>query len=840
MTAIITPALDYVGGIVVEPRDIIFESAEALHSLGEGLRSFLASLDDGVTLHLLYRVDDAGEAGVRAYAGVGRNAASPALEEHVRSRVKWLEELRWRRVRLFVFFSRPRGASFVRGELGSALPFANGARLAESKHRMELERLGGLRDKVVSRLQQLGLSSREMTREEARQVHYELLNPRRACQHLSAPRAPEQRLWSEEDIARHGEHLREYTEAEQLTCEDIDERYDHWIQEGRVRRVCSLKILPENGTLPVMGEHLLYLKAAARGGGEQLFPFWLGLTIHVASQRERKSALNRRSRFVGFTQGLMSRLGMAGNSVAQDIEDAAAQQSIVGALTELQQSSSKIVDVSMTLLLEGSSVAEVDAQLEGARAAFNALGNSELYQEAPHKLPVFFGMFPGAVNYPVRRKACTTRNAADLLPLYAPWRGTAQPMSLLQTPAGDAVAFDFFDPSVPATHGICAAATGSGKSFQIGSLVLDARAKGYEAILLDNGASWRRMTTATGGSYLPVSLDTSLAPFGDYRSMLDEKGQLRQSALSEVVQFLQVCAADEVLPLFDKLYEGVAYRAVQAAYIDLRHQPSRRPVMSDFVRALRERRAPEDARIAEDIAQRLWLCTEGPYAGMLNVPCTLDFSAPLITFDLEALSKNPTMKALALATITRIVEMRAERALAERRALTLFAIDEAHQLLKTPATEAFIEYGYRTFRKKGVACWLISQQFNDFVAAKSGKTLIENSTLKMVLRHPQGGYDHLIEHFHLTPRAAAALESLSTAPGIYSDFYLMFGDRQTVIRNQVSPYVYWLLTTDRYDTDLLSRAKEKNPGLSELELIRHLAHEFPRGARSRRSSTRAA
>lgn len=839
VTAVISPSLDYVGALELQPRDITFESEEGLHALGEGLRSLLAGLDDGVTLRFVYRVDDDGEAPIRAYEAAGAHAKGPALREHVASRAAWLRSLPMRRVRLLLFFCLP-GSRWVRGEVGAALPFASVGTHAAKEHRAALTALSALRDKLAGRLRQLGLPAREMTVPEVHQVHYELLNPARARQRLRAPRIPGPAASVRDAAGQQSDSLRAYTEAELLAHEDIVEDYETWRQEGRVRAVCTLKVLPESGTHHAMGEHLLYLRAASRGG-TALFPFWLVLTVHTASQRERTATLNRRARFVDFSRNFMARLGLAGNSVSQDVADAATTGSILGALTEVQGSSSKVVDLSVSLLLEGDSVEEVNTQVEGAREAFNTLGNAEVYRETVAKLAAFFGMLPGATAYPLRRKACTSRNAADFLPLYGPWRGTATAASLLQTPAGDPVAYDFFDPSVPSTHGFCAAATGSGKSFQFASLVLDARAHGHEAILLDNGGSWRRFTQAAGGAFIPVTLKTSLSPFEEYAHVTEPGGGFRLDELTSVVRFLEVCACDDTLPTFDKLHEAVALRAVRAAYEALRAQPTRRPVIGDFVRALKEHRweSPDDKAIATSIVRRLWNCTEGTYSGMLNQPCTLDFSSPLITFDLQDVSQDATLKALALATITRTVEVRAARALKERGALTLFAVDEAHQLLKTPSTEAFLEYGYRTFRKRGISCWLISQQFSDFTRARTGPTLIQNSTVKMILYHPNGGYRELVEHFRLTPRAASALESLSTSPGFYSDFFLQYGAHQTVIRNRVAPHVYWLLTTDRYDNDLLRRAQEKNPHMPELELIRHLASQYPQGWRTPRQGTAA-
>jgi len=98
---------------------------------------------------------------------------------------------------------------------------------------------------------------------------------------------------------------------------------------------------------------------------------------------------------------------------------------------------SKIVSLSVSLLLEAPTLEVLDAQTEAARAAFNALGNSELETEDVSQVPAFLSMLPGSGAYQLRKKGCTSRNAGDLLPVFAPWRGCSRAASVLLTPTGD-------------------------------------------------------------------------------------------------------------------------------------------------------------------------------------------------------------------------------------------------------------------------------------------------------------------------------------------------------------------------------------------------------------------
>ena len=79
VTALITPALDYVGGLELGGIDPRFAGEGPIASIGEGLRGLVGSLDDGVTLHFLYRVTSGAEAQIREYEQIAGSAAEPAL-----------------------------------------------------------------------------------------------------------------------------------------------------------------------------------------------------------------------------------------------------------------------------------------------------------------------------------------------------------------------------------------------------------------------------------------------------------------------------------------------------------------------------------------------------------------------------------------------------------------------------------------------------------------------------------------------------------------------------------------------------------------------------------------
>ncbi len=828
VTAIVTPALDYVGGLELGTLDVRFAVEDQIASIGEALRSFVASLDDETTLHFLYWVEEGAEEDVREYEAMCGAAGGPALKAFVAGRAAWLRRQALRRTRLYLFFSRRGGLKqgIGRGLLGGRLLFAKSSAATKAEHERRLARLAQLRDRIVARLAATGVPSRELGPEDCWRIHYQLLNPSRASKGLAPPRLRlRDTLWSDRTIRRQGLHLAEYTEAEALAHEDIEDGRGHFRQGGLFRRVLTLKVLPEAGTDYFGGEPLLGLGAA-----QGPIPYALAVTVHARSQKAARWLLNNQHALVESLRGIVPFLER--RTVEQEEADRAKKEAIRGLFEELSAMSSKIVALSVSLLLEARTLDELDGSTEAARSAFAATGNSELLAEEVTQVPAFLSMLPGAGRYQLRRKGCTSRNAADFLPVFAPWRGSTRAASLLLTPTGDAFRFDLFDKSsgVNAHHGIVVADTGSGKSVTLGALTLDARAAGVEAILIDNGRSWKPLTELLGGVHIPVDLTTSISPFLPHRLLAGPGGEISNEEIEHVVQFIEVCVADRTRPPFDKVEQDVVARAVRWCYeTRFRPRPEEPPLIGHFSEALAAYpwRHSNDKAIGEDLVRRLAIYCTGIYADFLNRPSELRFDAPLLTFDLARVAENAGTKAVAMATIIQAITNRAMA----RRTRTLVEVDEGHEYLgQDDATERFLGGCYRKMRKYDTAMWMISQNLNDFLASRVGReAIVGNSSIRIFLRHLAGKHRSVIEHFGLSQRAAAAFAGLEMKPGHYSDFLLMYGARTAVVRLALHPLAYWILTTDKEDQDFLARAAARNPGLDRLALLQELAARHPHG-----------
>lgn len=828
-TVLVTPALDYCGALELTPLDARYAGEQQIAAAGEALRTFVSSFDDDCTLHFLYRVTRETRDEVAAYQHA--HSAEGPLRDYVATRAAWLSEQPMRSVRLFLFFCRGADGGMARGTLGAPTPFASLGSKPTEEHEKRIKAVATLRNTLRTRLAQVQLESRELSVDEVRHLHFQLLNPNHAASQRRTPKIVVQdTLWHEKKVAAEGDHLREYSEAEQLLREELVEERGYLRQEKVFRRVVTLKVLPEAGTSYFEAESLLQLAEANEHGRPSPFPFWLSTTVRIQNQGRARFLLNAKH---GLVDALKNALPfLADRSIATAAADAATTGSIAGLFTELNAMSSKLVTLSVALLFDASSLEQLDARTEIARTAFSKAGNSELLLEEVSQLPAFLSLMPGAANYQFRKKSCTSRNAGDFLPVFAPWRGCGRPVSLLSSPLGDAFRFDPFDRTLsPAHHGLVVADTGSGKSVSLGALTLDALASGIDAILVDNGGSWQPMTELLGGIHLPVDIKTALTPFRPWKEMTGSDGQLDPDTVQDVVSFLELCVRDEGERGFDKLTVQLVAKAVALAYAPFRNQPTERPLMRHFRDAVQQLQGkvshPDDKATLERVHRKLGLFVGDELFGrFLDRPSTLRFDASLITFDMAGVSKSPIMKSIAMAAVMTTITTRA----ASRRRRTLVEVDEGHAYLGQDETaERFLERCYRVMRKFDVAMWMVSQQFSDFVKAKSGDAIIGNSPIKIFLRH-RSGHDTVADYFRFSTRTRAAFTSLDMQAGHHSDFLLLYGERFATVRLALHPLAYWILTTDGADKKLIERSAERNPTLTRLQVLRELAARYPNGA----------
>src|SRR5207302_6092009 len=138
------------------------------------------------------------------------------------------------------------------------------------------------------------------------------------------------------------------------------------------------------------------------------------------------------------------------------------------------------------------------ARMNGAKAIPETLAKRRL----------FFSSLPGMGELDRREQDMLTSNAADLLPVEAPWRGTPRsPLFVLETPYRQLVPFSPFDPSLSDANMLITAKSGGGKTF-MAQMFLTMMARLNPLIsILERGSSYRPLVELMGGRCIDVDLE---------------------------------------------------------------------------------------------------------------------------------------------------------------------------------------------------------------------------------------------------------------------------------------------------------------------------------------------
>ena len=151
-------------------------------------------------------------------------------------------------------------------------------------------------------------------------------------------------------------------------------------------------------------------------------------------------------------------------------------------------------------------------------------------------------------------------------------------------------------------------------------------------------------------------------------------------------------------------------------------------------------------------------------------------------------------------------------------------IDEAWALLKNEASARYVAEAFRTYRKLGCAVVAVSQAITDFLSVPGGRTILQNSPTKILLRQERETVSTLKDELKLSPEEVQLVGSVNTVPGVRSEFYLRTSWGGGVLTLYLSPVMYWVATTDFRDTERYRRKLADFAG-NQIEAIKALARE---------------
>jgi len=453
---------------------------------------------------------------------------------------------------------------------------------------------------------------------------------------------------------------------------------------------------------------------------------------------------------------------------------------------------------------------EATRAVANARVYFRELG-FQLLEDRYIALPLFLNLLPLGAERPFvlssqRFRTLATRQVLPLLPLFSDWSGSGGSLLSLISRSGEAMRFSLFDSPTNYNASI-AAQSGSGKSFLTNEIIVRALAEGARVWVIDIGRSYQNLTESLEGEFMAFgkSNHTSLNPF-HLLSDWSEDADLIAAVFAAMI------APTSTLSDFQTATLKRTLRNL--------HEILGADVTIDLVAEtlLQE----DDARIRDLGVQLFPFTHQGEYGRHFGDGQALSFTGAFTVLELEELKGRKHLQKVVLLLL--ILEIQKAMYEGPRDQKKLVIIDESWDLLTEGDAAAFIETGYRRFRKYGGAAITLTQSVNDLYRSAAGRAIVENSAHLLLLGQKAESLDLLKREDRLSLGEAgyALLKSVHTLPGRYSEVFIHGETGSGIGRLVVDPYKRLLYSTRPDDVAAIRRLKREGHDLeSAIEQLIH-------------------
>ncbi len=452
---------------------------------------------------------------------------------------------------------------------------------------------------------------------------------------------------------------------------------------------------------------------------------------------------------------------------------------------------------------------------------------------------LFFTGLPAMGSENRRQLDLLTLNAADLLPVEVPWRGTANsPLMLFETPYRQLVPFSPFDSSLGDANMLIMAKSGGGKTFMAQLFLLMMARSGPQISILERGDSYQPLVELMGGRVIAVELDgrETINPW-DLPRGETAPNKDKIAFLKNLTRHMIGDSPGSDSSLVDNLMSDAIVRTYKRCAIRYSNPI---PTFNDLREELaqwrdeeRMQRSIDEARLAA-IKLRAWTGERGIYAKLFDTHTTMRLDSNWLFFNVEGLSSDPKLETAMSMLIANAV---ASRASGKSGQPSITVLDECWFLLDSPTLAPEVVQLFRTARKRNSSVWGISQTVEDFVGTESqprehGPGILKNTSTKVIGQQP-GDTTPLASHLYLNPVALHEVKRFSSPrKGEWADALLVLGEKAETtqtIRMAPTAVDYWIATTFPRERRYRAWMLKQFAGQPQIETYKELARKFPRG-----------
>ena len=343
--------------------------------------------------------------------------------------------------------------------------------------------------------------------------------------------------------------------------------------------------------------------------------------------------------------------------------------------------------------------------------------------------------------------------------------------------------------------------SGGGKSYLVKLEVMRSLMFDTEIIIIDPENEYEALTHALGGEYIRFHFGTTtkLNPFDlsllqrpDPSADREEESELNQKILS-LHGFFRVVMG-ELTPTEEALLDRALILSYKQKGItpDPATQKLEPPLMEDLYKALI---GMEDL-LARGLADRIEKFVKGSLVGIFDAQTNVQIRNPLTVFSIRDLEE--AIRPIAMFLILDFIWTRIRRDIKRR----ILVVDEAWYMMKFPDSAQFLSSIAKRARKYYLGVTTITQDVEDFLSVDIGKTIIQNSSLQVLLKQSPAAIDKVAEVFYLSEGEKHLLLAADIGEGLF-----FAGPAHAAVRVIASPDEHELATTKPQEVE----ARDKRP-----------------------------
>jgi hypothetical protein len=502
-----------------------------------------------------------------------------------------------------------------------------------------------------------------------------------------------------------------------------------------------------------------------------------------------------------------------GNAKGSALKDGAANRAKAAA-DYISSGQAQAVAVGLSVVVIADTLEEMKEQKRHVYSAFSKMLNAKIDMDDADTVMRWRKAIP-CNGLPLTNMLATyDETATNLIPTAGSWRGSEKPYVIAINRFGQIVKYDPYDKRAGGRHVLVLGKTGAGKSYGLQAIEVDILKIGSELIVLDYGGSYEQMIIEAGGE--TIVIDPERDSFNAFEL---EEGELKPSDTKVlwlkdfVVQLLEGEATAIQKAIISAGIEQTYANALQRRGDQEWLEPV---LLEDFARQLitlqtmgNEPLIKEEKDIAKGISRLLQQYISGPLAQFLNRPTSVRLNAKAISFELEPLRENPTLKPIALMLITELITRRLNK---NRGKDITIIFEEFGTMMENRQLVATAEMLFATCRKKGGRVVAVNQTITAFEHVASILANINHYIVFQIVPEQQLALQRQLQ---LPDAVIRSINGLTREPGEYSEAMIFFKQTDStftgdVIAIRVSRLEHWTYTSDKDEKETRRQAIEKH------------------------------